>query len=141
MKIKLAATADFANVTREGKLNIIGVFDRVMVPSLPFVLPMMQLILRLEVSYAERDRPHKVEITFDDPNGKRLMTMGAELRVGIPRAGHTGITDQILALGNVRFESEGGHTFNFFIDGDLKDPLTLEVELTPKQDQPRLPGV
>ena len=48
MQVKLAVVADYANVSSEGKLNILGIFDRINVSDLPAAHPQMHLILRLE---------------------------------------------------------------------------------------------
>ena len=58
MQVKLALLADYANVTAEGKLNILGIFDRINVVGVPAVHPQMHFILRLEAHPAEWDRTH-----------------------------------------------------------------------------------
>ena len=52
MLVKLAVLADYANVTSDGKLNILGIFDRMNVLNLPAVHPQMNLVLRLEAHRA-----------------------------------------------------------------------------------------
>ncbi|CAN5812571.1 hypothetical protein BH23GEM7_BH23GEM7_14210 [soil metagenome] len=140
MHVKLALLADYANVTNDGKLNILGVFDRVFVAALPAVLPQMQLVLRFGAEYAERDRPQHVEITLDDPDGRRLIALAADVMVHGASPGQSMTSDQILTLGNLRLERPGGHTFNIFINNHLVHHLTMEVEILPTTEQPRLPG-
>ena len=72
MQVKLAVLADYANVTAEGKLNILGIFDRINLVQVPAVHPQMHLVLRLEARAAERDRVHRVEIRLHDPQGATI---------------------------------------------------------------------
>jgi len=38
MRVKLAVLADYASITREGKLNILGIFDEINPQQLPATL-------------------------------------------------------------------------------------------------------
>ena len=53
MKVNLALLADGANVSREGKLNILGIFDTIHAGKFPVVHAQMRLVVRLEASSAE----------------------------------------------------------------------------------------
>lgn len=45
MDVNLALLADYANVSQDGKLNIMGIFQEVNPPVLPFALPQMYLVM------------------------------------------------------------------------------------------------
>jgi len=47
MHISFAVFADAANLSQEGKLNILGVFDAVQVSAFPSVHPRTHLVVRL----------------------------------------------------------------------------------------------
>jgi hypothetical protein len=83
MQVKLALLADYANVTAEGKLNILGIFYRINVMEMPAVHPQMHFILRLEAHSAERDRPQAVEIRLHDPDGQTVFEVRGDI---VPRA-------------------------------------------------------
>ena len=53
MEIDLAFLADAATVDVSGKLNILGIFDRLSVPELPGHHPHLSLVLRLSASLGE----------------------------------------------------------------------------------------
>lgn len=128
MQVKLALLADYANVTAEGKLNILGIFDRINVQELPAVHPQMHLILRLEAHPAERNRAHNVEIRLHDPDGQTIFEVTGDM---VPQGatGHTVSTNQILTLNNLQLSKSGGYNFVVLVNNDLKSEVLLEVEL------------
>jgi hypothetical protein len=106
MQVKLALLADYANVTAEGKLNILGIFDRITVGEIPAVHPQMHLILRFEAHPAERNRVHNVEIRLYDPDGQTVF----EVKGDVVPQGSTGepmSTNQILTLNNLQLSKPG----------------------------------
>jgi hypothetical protein len=129
VQVKLAVLADYANVTSDGKLNILGIFDRISVTGMPVVHPQMHLILRLEAHPAERGRTQNVEIRLHDPDGNTVFEVrGDVLPAGPP--GQAMATNQILTLNNLQLAKEGGYSFIVLVNNDLKSEVPLEVEVT-----------
>lgn len=128
MQVKLAVLADYANVTGDGKLNILGIFDRMTVIELPAVHPQMHLVLRLEAHVAERDRMHIVEIRLHDPDGETIFDVKGDI---VPHGESPGpvSTNQILTLNNLQLTKMGGYNFLIFVNNDLKAEVPLAVEL------------
>ena len=127
MQVKLAVLADYANVTAEGKLNILGIFDRINVGQLPAVHPQMHLVLRLEAHASERDRSHKVEIRLHDPEGTTIFEVNGDI-VPHGEGAQPVSTNQILTLNNLQLQKIGAYNFVVFINNDLKSELPLHVE-------------
>ena len=127
MLVKLALLADYANVTAEGKLNILGIFDRINLVQVPAVHPQMHLILRLEAQPAERSRPHQIEIRLHDPEGATIFEVNGDITPHGEGAQPTS-TNQILTLNNLQLQKIGAYNFSVFIDHDLKSELPLYVE-------------
>jgi hypothetical protein len=130
MNVKLALLADYANVTAKGKLNILGIFDRISVNELPFTHPQMHVILRLEAHVAERDRTHNIEIRLYDPDGETVFDVNGEM---VPKGppGQSIATNQILTLNNLQLIKPGGYMFVIFVNNDLKTEIPLGIELNP----------
>lgn len=127
MHVTLAVLADYANVTAEGKLNILGIFDRINLVQVPAVHPQMHLVLRLEAHPAERDRAQRIEIRLHDPERATIFDVNGEI-VPHGEGAQPISTNQILTLNNLQLEKIGAYNFVVFINGDLKAELPLHVE-------------
>lgn len=128
MQVKLALLADYANVTAEGKLNILGIFDRISVREIPAVHPQMHLVLRLEAHPAERNLSHAVQIRLYDPDGDTVFDVNGDI-VPQGQAGQTIATNQILTLNNLQLSKSGGYTFVVLVNNDVKSEIPLGVEV------------
>lgn len=135
MQVKLALLADYANVTAEGKLNILGIFDRISVNQVPAVHPQMHLILRLEAHPAERGRTHNVEIRLYDPDGTTVFEVKGDV-VPHGQGAQSVATNQILTLNNLQLSRPGGYTFVVLVNNDLKSEVPLGVDLDAPSFQP-----
>lgn len=127
MQVKLALVADHANVSAEGKLNILGIFDRIAVTALPAVHPQMYLVLRLEAHPAERDRAHTVEVRLHDPDGQAVFELKGEVVPQGP-SGETVAANQIVGINNLVLAKTGEYLFAIFVDRDLKAETPLHVD-------------
>src|SRR5687768_3606735 len=128
MQVKLALLADYANVTAEGKLNILGIFDRISANQIAAVHPQMHLILRLEADPAERDRPHNIEIRLYDSDGQIVLEVKVDV-VPHGQVGETIASNKILTLNNLQLDKADGYTFVLLVNNDLKSELPLGVKL------------
>lgn len=127
MQVKLAVVADHANVSAEGKLNIMGIFDRIVVSSVPAVHPQMHLVVRLEAHPAERDRVHTVEVRLHDPDGQAVFELNGEVvPQGLP--GEAITANQIIGINNLVLARTGEYVFVVFVDHDLKAETPLVVD-------------
>jgi hypothetical protein len=127
MQVKLAVLADYANVTGDGKLNILGIFDRINLLQIPAAHPQMHLVLRLDAHAAELDRSHAVEIRLHDPDGNTIFEVQGEI-VPHGEAGQPVSTNQILTLNNLQLEKVGNYRFVVLINNDVKTEIPLGVD-------------
>ena len=135
MEVALALLADYANVTKEGKLNLLGLFSMINAPSLPWTHPQMQLVLSLEATPAEWDSSKKVEIKLLDADGNTKLTIGSDLKVPRGQSGRNVLISSIIAINNLRFDTEGDYAFHILIGGDDKKSIPLRVNFVPVPDR------
>src|SRR5881628_58731 len=100
MEVKLALLADGANVSREGKLNLLGIFDTLFARSFPTTHPQMQLVIRFEAAAQEAGSTRQDAIRMD----------------------------HVLTLNHVQFESPGRYRFDVLVDGRVAAAVPLQVE-------------
>lgn len=130
MEIDLAVLADAATVDASGKLNILGVFDRIGVREFPARHRRIALVLRFSAGGNEAGQ-HDVAIRLRSPSGEELMRLSGNARVGGKRAGRPANAmkvPQVLNLENVGFKEPGLHHFDVEVDGEhhVSIPLTIE---------------
>ena len=86
MHVSFALFADAANLSQEGKLNILGVFDALQVATLPAVHPRAHLVVHLKGT--RRDvGAHTVTLRWLSPSGQELWSSSGDLNVGAPPPG------------------------------------------------------
>ena len=62
MECTLLVMAEYANVTNDGKLNILGIFDNINDSQFPTVFPEMYLIVRLTAGSPEYGREFQLSV-------------------------------------------------------------------------------
>lgn len=129
MEIDLALLADAATVDVSGKLNILGIFDRIAVGKLPGHHPHLSLILRLSASLGEAGT-HKIEIVFKAPDGTEMMGMNGEFHVGPgpAMAGGQVRIPQVLNIDRLTFPKAGRYHFDVALDGEHHVSIPLFVQ-------------
>ena len=128
MDVDLALLADAATIDGAGKLNILGIFDRLHTPKFPARHPKMALVLRFSAPLTETGR-HEIEITLKDPAGSELMRLDGEMHLG-PGPGVTLGSirvPHVLNMDGLVFPSPGTYTFDVRVDGSHHVSLPLAV--------------
>ena len=84
MNVPLALLADAANISQEGKLNVLGAFNNITASRFPAVHPAMVLVLQLKASPAEYGQTKQFEIKILDADGDHIADFMADLQVDKP---------------------------------------------------------
>lgn len=128
MEVTLAVVADYANISREGKLNILGVFSEINPPSLPFRLPQMFLVASIETAATEAGREFPVQVLLVDDDGDERLSLEQTLAVPPPpRPGEGRTINQIMGLAGIRFDQAGHYAFHILISGEERRSIRLRV--------------
>jgi hypothetical protein len=127
MNVTLAVLADYANISQDGKLNIMGVFDVIFAEVFPTVHPEMKLVVQYEAGAADVQATHKIEIHLMDADGRKPMVVGGQLTVGDVQPGFPVKANSILNIRHATFERPGDFVFNILVDGEVKHQVPLKV--------------
>ena len=127
MKVGFAVLADCANISREGKLNILGIFDSIQAQQFPVTHPQMQLVMRFEADRAEAGKAKKIEVQLMDEDGQKLFVLGGEFTLGTGRPGEAIGSNHILMIHMMKFEHPGDYEFKILINDELKAEVPLKL--------------
>src|SRR5207237_5736556 len=98
MKVELFALCDAATADTGGKLNILGVFDRLNAREAPVTHPLCALAVRLRFERLEEGQK-RVRVSFVDADGNSVMpTLDAAIQVVFPPAESTATAQVVMAI-------------------------------------------
>ncbi len=128
MEIDLALLADAATIDASGKLNILGIFDRIGVAQFPAQHGRVALVLRFTAGTSEIGS-HEVHIRMSDPGGAEVLSLNGEIQLAGGAAAQDGIrVPHILNLDGLVFTGPGMYNFDVKVDGEHHVSLPLSVE-------------
>ncbi|HEX9580892.1 MAG TPA: hypothetical protein VF970_07285 [Gemmatimonadales bacterium] len=134
MKVTLAVLADAANISREGKLNILGAFNQLVAREVPVRWPLMHLVVRIEATAGE-DEKHRLGIRVLDEDGKLVAPpIDAMMSFGPTRRGRPRRTQLIVGIAGAAFPRYGTYEFEVLVDSQSLAMVPLHVE--PHPDKP-----
>lgn len=137
MQLEMAVLADYANATKEGKLNIMGIFNEMRATSFPVAQPTMHLVLRFSAHRSEFGRPQQILVRLVDEDGRgELFRLDGEVTVSEANVTSPAFFDQSLRMNNIVFPRAGTYSFEILINNSYAKSVTLnlrEVQNPPQQ--------
>ncbi|HSK84963.1 MAG TPA: hypothetical protein VK902_16430 [Rubrobacter sp.] len=126
--VTLAVLADYANVFQDGKLNIMGIFQEINPPFLPFPMPQMFLVVSFEAGPAEFDSIKNIRVALLDIDGNEMLALEGQVQVPRPqRPGSRAFINQVIGLNGVRFDRAGSHEFSILIGGETRGTASVHI--------------
>lgn len=129
MQVSFALFADAANLSQEGKLNILGVFDALQVGSLPSIHPRAHLVVHLKGTPLDAGT-HSVTLRWLNPSGRELWQSTGELNVGNPPAGVLEMDLPLIAQIDLPINEAGGYVMSISVDGERATDVPVQVRST-----------
>ena len=131
MKLLTLLVADYANVSKEQKPNVMGIFSTISASQFPARHPTMYLVIGLEASPAEYDSSRLLQVKLITEDGKtEIVDWSVPLKVGRASSGRRLQINHILQLNDVAFPEAGDYQFSVLVDSDEKGTLPLQVVST-----------
>jgi len=127
MKPLLFLAADYANITGDGKLNVMGIFNDVNADSFPARHPSMFLIAKLAPELSEYGQQRDYTIILMDADANHILELSGKFQVPRPQNGRKPEVNIIFDLKDIVFTKAGRHVFIIQVDKDQKDEFTLYV--------------
>jgi hypothetical protein len=133
MKIPMAFLADEANISQEGKLNVLGIFDRIAAPEFPVTHPRMVYAFRVQAEFTDAGRSFPVQVRLIDEDGGVLFEASGEINPPVVPPGEFSTANQVFTLVGLQFPRPGLYQFQVNI-GALEPHVTPFVVSAPVQD-------
>jgi len=126
MHVTFALFADGANLSQEGKLNILGVFDALQVSALPSLHPRATLVVHLKGTSADAGQ-HRVTLQWLSPSGAELWSSDGELGIATPPQGMVDMDFPLIAQLDLPLDLAGGYLMRVGLDGTTHAEVGLQV--------------
>ncbi len=127
MKLLVLLAADYANVTGDGKLNVMGVFRDINATNFPVRLSSMHLVIKLSAELGEYGDTRTLVVKLRDPDGKEIMNLTAPAAIPNSQEGKIPEVNAILELKEIIFPKPGPYQFVVLVDKDYKGDLPIYV--------------
>src|SRR5579864_7911074 len=122
--MRMGVLCDHALISQDGKLSLIGIFDRIMVPGLPIQHPRFFVVAVFDMAPGN----HKVRVELLDPTGHNvLQEQGVEIPVSVPGIGQSG--NLLAELNMLPLDFAGRYDFNLYVGEDRVGTISLTVEV------------
>jgi hypothetical protein len=126
MQISFALFADAANLSQEGKLNVLGVFGAVQVAALPAVHPRAHLVVGLRGGRGDAGA-HQVTLQWRNPAGTELWSTAGNLDIALPPGDMAELDLPLIASIDLPIDQPGTYTMHVGVDDDLAAEVRLLV--------------
>jgi hypothetical protein len=126
MHVSFALFADAANISQEGKLNILGVFDSVQVGQFPALHPRTTFVLRLKARPQDAG-VHPLTLRWMNPRGAELWSSQAELDIGGAPPGSGELDMPVVVQLDLPLDMPGTYRMQVEIDGQQTVGTALYV--------------
>jgi hypothetical protein len=128
VEVTVAVLADYANVSQDGKLNIMGIFQEINPPVLPFALPQMYLVLSFSAGPAEVGSVRNIRIPLLHTDGEEIFSLQTHMQVPkAKRPGSRAYINEAIGLAGLKFAQAGDYAFHVLIGDDEKASVPLHV--------------
>jgi hypothetical protein len=130
VRIPMAVLADEANVSQEGKLNVLGIFDRIAAASFPVMHPKMVFAFRVEAEFADSGVTFPVVVSLEDADGATLFDAEGQIVAPAVAPGEFATANQVFTLVGVQFPAPGIYRFVVRLGEELPHvtPFLLSAE-------------
>jgi hypothetical protein len=131
MKIPMAFVADEANVSQEGKLNVLGIFDRIVAAEMPLVHPRLVFCFRVIAEPGDAGRTLPVHVRLVNDADEPMFEAAGDMVTPILPPGEVFSANQVFTMVGVQFPRPGAYRFTVTIGSAPTHETPLHVSLAP----------
>jgi hypothetical protein len=127
MKPLFFLAADYANITGDGKVNVMGIFNDIFSFSFPARHSSMHLVGKLGAELGEYGQTRNFTVKLLDEDGNQIMDMSGQFEIPKGERGRKPEVNLILELKDLIFPKPGIYQFVLLVEKDQKCELSLYV--------------
>ena len=125
MRPLLILAADYANITSDGKLNVMGIFNDINAHNFPAKHPSMYLVARLGAEFGEYGQQRNFTVYLLDEDANKCLEIQGQFDIPRGEKGRRPEVNIIIDLKDVIFPKPGPYQFVILVEKDQKCELTL----------------
>ena len=133
MNLLVLLTADYANITSDGKLNVMGIFRVINATNFPARHTSMHLVLKLGAELGEYGTERILTVKLMSPDGQEIFNLSGPMQIPRPEGGLKPEVNAIFELKDITFPEPGPYQFVVLVDKDVKGSLMVYVNKTEPQ--------
>lgn len=134
ISVSLHVVADSANVSQEGKLNLLGIFQRILASAFPATHPSLALVFTVEADSGDTASEHTLMVDLVDSDGKRIAKINGKIKFAEVK-GKKATHNQIVNFNGLNFPKPGMYEFKIIINGEERAFVPLELSEIEKPKQ------
>ena len=128
MHVQYVSLCDQIILGNDGRPSLIGIFNHLTVPALPFTLPRLAFAGRILFTADETGRSHHVDVIITDPAGTELARPGGDITLPPAAAGVESVAvDLPMQFDLFQVEAAGRYTFLLKVNGESAAAVQLMV--------------
>ena len=132
MRILILTTADYAAVEPlTNKLNIMGVFRNIAVPSFPATHRRMYLVVKIEGTASRTDEPHRLQVSVIGTSGDEIARIESSFAFSPGSRGIAPEHNALFEFNGLIFRTPGNYLFKVNVnDGEVKESTIVHAVLS-----------
>lgn len=130
MRLRYALVADYANVTGDGKPNVVGITDRLYAYQFPAVHRELFVVNGIETDNEDEGSSQEIVVNVIDPDGHTLAEIRGQLDINGPKQ----TFHQLHCIRDLTFAAPGSYQVNIFYSGQQVAEYGIELVQLPPPD-------
>jgi hypothetical protein len=127
MKTLLFLTADYANLTVDNKVNILGIFNQINASNFPTLIPQFTLVVKVGLEPGEERKNRKFSVYLVGPDSNKEKIKLVENIFSFPEPNYNLDPEHAIIIGlqGMVFTSPGTYQFLLHVDDRYLSSLSL----------------
>jgi len=127
MRLLTFLLADYANITDNGKLNVLGIFNNIQSSSFPARHSSLFLVLKFGIELGEYNQDRSLSIKLYDEDGNQLYEFSKDLKIPDSSGKIKPEINFLVQINDLIFPKPGRYQFSVFSEKDHKGEVSLDL--------------